>query len=1098
MALSPNIIPHRQERYVPSFEMLLASKIFVHRVPWLKPLLRFGCVWGCLVGLAGAAEPRLTTEAQSKGVAIPAVDYGRHIRPILSNNCFKCHGPDEDKRQGELRLDLPQNAGKTTESGRPAIVAGNPEASELVARITSTKSEQRMPPTDSNKKLTAQEIDLLRTWIAQGADHKLHWSYVKPQRHTMPVVQHRDWLRTDIDSFILQRLEKAGFKPAAEANRTTLIRRLSLDITGLPPTIDEVDAFVNDAGPDAYEKLVDRLLASPHFGERMAQDWLDLSRYGDTNGYENDSDRAIWKYRDWVIRAFAQNMPFDQFTIEQIAGDLLPNATLEQRTATGFSRNVTYNEEQGADPDEYAIKYGVDRTSTTAAIFLGMTMGCAECHDHKYDPISQKDFYSLFAFFNSIDGEKGAEGHDVPLPPLLKFPTAEQASAYEEVRAQIAELEKQIAQELSQIEYEEQAVVSDETLAKPMEYSWVDDALPIGAVARGTEAEKSWQWVESPVHQAFSRKLSHTRTAKGLGQHYFVNAENGMRIGQDDILFAYVFLDPQNPPKTIMLQFDDGNWEHRAFWGEDLVPWGTAGTASRLSRGALPNVGGWVRLEVAAQEIGLSPGAVVHGMAFTQVDGKVFWDNAGLLTRTVQPLRPMDSQALWEKFELGPPNPPSKLPRPLLDTLQIPTAKRNERQKADVQNYFVRFIYDKTRPQFDPLNKQFNELKAAETKLDKAIPSTMVMAEMPKRRSSFVLMRGNYQTPGEEVSPNVPSFLPPLAAGQPSNRLGLARWLVNKENPLTARVTVNRLWKRFFGAGLVKTTDDFGSQGEFPSHPELLDWLAAEWMAPDAHSGTNSSRNNASAGTSEPWDMKALCRLMVCSSTYRQAANPQRSVSETDPSNRLLSHGARFRLSAELIRDNALAISGLLNRQIGGKSVFPYQPADYYADKGRWKWTQSTGGDLYRRGLYTFWRRTTFYPSFQVFDAPTRENCTVDRPVTNTPLQALVTLNDPTFVEAARIFGQRIMQEGGESVSEKLTFAFRLCVARSPQANELEVLQRLFATQVARFQANEAAAAALVGNGTAPRPENLPIAELAAWTAMGNVLLNLDETITRE
>lgn len=1018
------------------------------------------------------------------------LDYSRQIRSILSNNCFQCHGPDEKERKGGLRLDLHDSALKPAASGDSAIVPGQPDKSTLLTRITSSDPELVMPPPKSNKKLTAQEIELLQRWIQQGADHKLHWSYVKPQRPGFPLVQNRNWVRTGVDHFILQRLEKEGLKPAPEADRVTLIRRLSLDLTGLPPTISEVDRFLEDDSPDAYEKVVDRLLSSTHFGERMAQDWLDLSRYGDTNGYENDSDRSIWKYRDWVINVFNTNMPFDQFAIEQIAGDLIPNATLDQRVATGFSRNVTYNEEGGADPDEYMVKYAVDRTNTTATVFLGMTMGCAECHDHKYDPLSQRDFYSLLAFFNSVDGEKGAQGHDIPLPPLLSFPTPMQTETLERTKRELAELDVQIKEQLSQVKLEDApAATTDVAPAEPREYVWVDDALPIGAKPQGTENEKSWQWGEAPAQQVFSRKLSHTRTAKGMSEHLFLGATNGMRIGEEDKLFAYVFLDPQNPPKTVMLQFHDGSWEHRAYWGENLVTVGTDGTASRQSLGPLPATGSWVRLEVDAHAIGLASGAVVSGISFTQVDGKVFWDKAGLMTRTVQAPLPQDALAVWEQFELGPPNPPSKLPPPIKEILQVAAEKRTDAQKTDLKNHFVRYVYGKVRETFDPLNKQYEDWKTLESKTNAAIPTTMVMSEMAKRRDAFVLMRGNYQTPGEPVTPNVPAILPPLPAGKPANRLGLAQWLVDSENPLTARVTVNRFWKQFFGTGLVKTMEDFGSQGEYPSHPELLDWLATEFM------GSSTTRPTSAASG---WNVKALLRQIVTSATYRQTSNPDVRFAERDPFNRLLSHGARFRLPAESIRDNALAISGLLNAELGGKSVYPHQPADFYSDKGRWKWPLSTGQDLYRRGLYTFWRRTTFYPSFQVFDAPTRESCTVDRPRTNTPLQALVTLNDPVFVEASRVFAQRIMQEGGESVSQRLAFAFRLCVARPPRDREMEILQRIYTQQLAKYQADNAAAVSLVSNGTAPRPENLPVAELAAWTTVGNVLLNLDETISRE
>ncbi len=752
---------------------------------------------------------------------------------------------------------------------------GKPRESGLVARITATEAGELMPPSDSNKKLTPQEIELLQRWIQEGADYKLHWSYIKPQRPRFPEVKNREWVRTGVDHFILERLEQAGLKPAPEADRVTLIRRLTLDLTGLPPTLEEVDAFVNDDASNAYEKVVDRLLGSQHFGERMAQDWLDLSRYGDTNGYENDSDRSIWKYRDWVIAAFNQNMPFDRFTIEQIAGDLLPGATPEQRTATGFHRNVTYNEEGGADPDEYMVKYAVDRTNTTAAVFLGMTMGCAECHDHKYDPVSQKDFYSLFAFFNSIEGEKGAQGHDVPLPPLLTFPTPEQTESLQSVRAQLTELDTRIQQEVTQVKLENDPGAPVTNPAEPREYVWVDDALPTGATPQGNESEKSWQWGEAPAHQVQSGKLSHTRTAKGVSQHYFTGAATGMQIGEGDRLFAYVFLDPQNPPKKVMLQFNDGSWEHRAYWGENLVTVGADGTASRLPMGPVPTVGGWVRLEVEARAIGLAAGTRVHGMAFTQADGKVFWDKAGLVTRTPQAPLPQDSLLAWEKFELGPPNPPSKVPQPIREIFQVAMDKWTDAQKTDLRNYFVRFVYSNARATFDPLNKQYDEYKALETKTTNAIPSTMVMTEMAQRRAAFVLMRGNYLTPGELVTPNVPAILPPLKAGQPANRLGLARWLVDADNPLTARVTVNRYWKQFFGAGLVKTVEDFGVQGAFPSHPELLDWLAVEFMEPTISSPALSKGGQGGSGekpSGQPDQGKATVDQLVNGGTETGSA----------------------------------------------------------------------------------------------------------------------------------------------------------------------------------------------------------------------------------
>jgi hypothetical protein len=742
-------------------------------------------------------------------------------------------------------------------------------------------------------------------------------------------------------------------------------------------------------------------------------------------------------------------------------------------------------------------------------------MGCAECHDHKYDPISQKDFYSLLAFFNSVEGEKGAQGHDVPLPPLLSFPTPEQTRSLAQTQRRLAEVEARIQEEVSKVKIEEPsgpaapagavtaaprpggqakgsviAAQHQEASGSPHEYVWIDDDLPPTAVTLGREDRNAWKWGEHPSQPVFSRRLSLAQTARGLAQSAFKGASPGLNIGTGDKLFAHVYLDPKNPPKTVMLQFYNGTWEHRAYWGVGLPPSASARetglgvdkTPSRLPMGPLPRAGEWVRLEVEAQAIGLAPGAVVTGMAFTLVDGKVYWDRAGIVTSASQASSPFDSQALWEQTEKE--KTFSRLPPKIAEAVRAEPGKRTAVQKKDLRDYFVQYVHSKTAAALAPLNRQQAELKAEEKRINSGIPTTMVMTEMRERRPTFVLKRGNYQTPGERVSPAVPAIFAPLPRNRPANRLGLAYWLVDRENPLLARVAVNRFWKQMFGTGLVKTAEDFGSQGEFPSHPELLDWLAVEFMSP--------------AGGPGAWDIKGLLRKIALSATYRQSAQVRERAAAADPYNRLLSRGPRFRLPAEAIRDNALVVSGLLNRELGGKSVYPYQPADYYRDKGRWQWPQSTGRDLYRRGLYVFWRRTTFYPPFQVFDAPTREVCVVDRPRTNTPLQALTTLNDPVFVEAARVFGQGIMQEGGPGLVDKLTFAFRTCLARPPSATELRVLERVYGKQLARYRADHAAALALVKNGEFPRPASLDVAELAAWTSVGNLLLNLDETLTRE
>ena len=855
------------------------------------------------------------------------VNFSRQVRPLLSDRCFRCHGPDDNSRAGDLRLDLRAAAHQS------AIVAGNIQDSELVKRITTNDPEQRMPPVDSKLELSSEEVALLTRWVAQGADYTIHWSYEKPRRPILPETRKNVWARNEIDAFVLARLQAARLEPSPVADRVTLIRRLSLDLTGLPPSIHEVEQFVNDQRTKAYEKLIDRLLASQHYGERMAQDWLDLARFGDTNGYENDSDRSMWLYRDWVINAFNTNMPFDRFTIEQIAGDLLPDADISQKIASGFNRNTTYNEEGGADAEEFRVVYAVERASTTSTVFLGLTLGCAQCHEHKYDPISQKEFYQFYAFFNSVDGELGATGHDIPLPPILSLPTGKQAVTLERVMTELTELEARIKSEVAKVDI---AAGPDQTnSAGPDETSTSDNR----------------------------------EAAAGLGD--IVKAGN------------------TNPPEP------------------------------------------------------------TH----------------------------FETQPAWEEFEQT--REKSKLPKEIFKLVRLKASDRDDEQEQQLHDYFVQYAYAPTKDSFEPLNKRQTELTQEKEKLDKAIPTTMVMVEMDERRPAFVLVRGDFQTKADEVTPNVPAIFPPLPPDKPRTRLGLAYWLTDADNPLVARVAVNRLWGQFFGAGLVRTMEDFGVRGEFPSHPELLNWLATEFVRTG-------------------WNVKGLQKKIVMSATYRQSSRWRTDAAAVDPYNALLPRQSRFRLSAEGIRDVALTVSGLLNDEIGGPSVYPYQPEGYYSDKGRWKWPQSKGDDLHRRGLYTFWRRTTTYPTFRIFDAPSREVCTVSRPRTNTPLQALVTLNDPTFVESARVFAERILRNDGLSLEDRLTFAFRSTLSRLPNTDELQMLHKIHDEQLTRFQADNAAATALTKRGDEPVVNDSGVATLAAWTTIANVLLNLDETLTRE
>jgi mono/diheme cytochrome c family protein len=1016
--------------------------------------------------------------AQTAGPA--AIDYNRDVRQILSNNCYACHGPDAAKRQAGLRLDKQETALAALESDGHAIVPGDSGHSKLIARITSSDDEQVMPPPGAGRRLSAPEIATLRKWIDQGAKWKGHWSYLKIERPAVPAVSDAAWPKTPLDRFVLERLEREGLKPAPEADRSTLIRRLSFDVTGLPPTPAEVDAFVADPNPGAYEKLVDRLLASPRYGERMAQKWLDLARYADTNGYHIDNHRDMWRYREWVIDAFNRNLPFDRFTVEQIAGDLLPGATLPQKIASGFHRNVMVNFEGGADPAEYLTKYVVDRVTTTATVFLGTTLACTECHDHKYDPFTQREFYQLFAYFNSVP-EQGLDGQKENPKPSIRVASPEQTAKSQEYVRQLAAVEARATAQLAGLTVDSSpAPLALAALAR--EYIWVDDAIPEGSTPEGQEKADSWHWVESPGPVLQGKRASE-RTAVGTSQHFFTGAKYPLLVGAGDKLVAHVFIDPANPPEQIMVQFNDGGtWEHRAYWGANKIDWGAADSPGRVAQGPLPEAGRWVRLEVDAAAVNLAPGAAVSGWACTQFGGHVFWDKLGIITCSPQGSQIHDHQETWELAEHLRPKSPA--PAAVREAIKIAERDRSVEQKTVIRDYFARYFSTKTRAIFDPINAQIEQVQKAQADLEQSLSATMVMEEMSQPRETFVLTRGDFRAKGDKVAPGVPASLPPLPAGAPANRLGLAQWLVDPNHPLVARVTVNRYWQQYFGTGIVKTSEDFGTQGEWPSHPELIDWLASQFI----ESG---------------WNVKELQKLIVMSAVYRQSSHVDPQVLKHDPYNRLLARGPRFRLDAEMIRDNALAVSGLLDGRIGGPSVSPYQPPGLWEEIGfgdsftAQSYVQSHGTDLYRRGIYTYWKRALPYPPLVTFDAPNREVCTDVRARTNTPLQALVLLNDPAYVEAARVLAQRIMKEGGASESERIAFAFKLCTARAPQPRELDVLTQVFHAQLSKFKQNPQAATKLIGVGESPRPAGLDAGELAAWTALGNVLLNLDETITK-
>ena len=1011
-------------------------------------------------------------------VADERVDFNRDVRPILSDTCYKCHGPDVNELKGELRLDRRESAFGKSESGAIAVVPGNVSDSELVQRITAQDASELMPPPDSGRKLTAAQIATLTKWVEQGAEWKGHWSFIRPERASLPAVTNEAAVVNPIDRFIIARVEAAGLTPSPEADKSTLIRRATLDLTGLPPTPAEVDAFLADQEPGAYERLIDRLLESQRYGEHMSRYWLDVARYGDTHGLHLDNERTLWKYREWVINAFNQNKRFDQFTIEQLAGDLLPEPTIEQRIATGFNRCNVTTSEGGSINDEVLVRYAVDRTETMSTIFMGLTLGCAVCHDHKFDPVTQKEFYQLYAFYNAA-ADAAMDGNAIAPPPTIKVPTPETTARLAELDQQLAAANTQLAEALSKLEYTDPGPSENQPGTEPREFVWIEDAAPSGAQLQG---DTPWEFVSAPDHPVHSGEKSTRRQAVGLNQHFFTAASPGLKIGEGDKLFAYCWIDAANPPKTVMLQFNDGGWEHRAYWGEDAIPFGAGGKENHLAMGALPEAGQWVRLEVDAAAVGLKPGAVLNGWAFTQFGGLVYWDHAGIVTRTPQDGMTFQSLTAWAAYEKT--LEKSTVPQNIRDAIKIEAEQRNDDQKKAIREYFLRFVYSGTRELFDPLNKQIDELTKQRTDTDNSIPVTMVMADLPQPRETFVLKRGEYDKPGEKVTANVPAVFPPLADDAPHNRLGLARWLVDPAHPLTARVSVNRLWQQVFGTGIVKTAEDFGSQGEWPTHPALLDWIAVDFV----ESG---------------WDVKRLVKLLLMSGTYRQSSHVTPELLQHDPDNVLLARGSRFRLDAEVVRDSALSLSDLLVEHVGGKSVKPYQPAGIwesvaFVGSTTQNYKRDDGEALYRRSLYTFWKRTAPPPSLMAFDAPSRETCVARRARTNTPLQALVLMNDEQYVEASRKLAARMLTQGGATAAEQLSFGFRLCTARPPNADELAVLERIHAGHLSHYQANVEAAGKLLVIGASARVETLDPPQHAAMTMMANLILNLDETITKE
>jgi hypothetical protein len=1029
----------------------------------------------------GAKAPDQNKQAPPKSKDRP-VNFARDVRTVLSDNCFACHGPDDKTRKAGLRLDTKEGVQAKLKSGEALIVPGKPDDSELVFRLETDDPELRMPPRKFGKQLTPQQVEALRRWVEQGAAWTTHWAFEPPHKSGLPDLKNLSWVRNPIDRFILARLEAEGLSPSAETDPTTLVRRVFLDLTGLPPTPREVDAFLTDPSEKAYEALVDRLLDCPRYGEHMARFWLDAARYGDTHGLHLDNYREIWPYRDWVIRAFNANKPFDAFVVEQLAGDLLPSPTLDQLIATGYNRCHVSTSEGGSIEEEVYVRNVVDQIDTNGTVFLGMTIGCARCHDHKYDPVRMKDYYQLFGFFNNIDGP-ALDGNISQWAPVAKVPTPELKSALEAADKKVAALRQTLAAEVAKTAaaYDARSDAGEGDYVQRRDFVWVDDAPPPGASPAG---DGPWEFVNAPAHPVQSGRASLRVTAQGLKQRFFENAGQKLKVGEGDTLFAYLFIDPLNPPREVMLQWHTaGAWSHRAFWGENLIPWGKDGTPERLRIGDLPVTGKWVRLEVEVKKLGLKPGTLIDGWAFTQHDGTVYWDRAGIETWTPQEGQLYESLAAWVRGRRA--DKGAGLPDGIKNVLGLDRAKWSDAQRKDMLNYFVEYASSKTRSSFDPLHARISQAEQERKAVDDKIPTTLVFRERTgEPKPAFLLNRGEYDQRRDKVGRATPAFLPPLPPGAPLNRLGLARWLVAANHPLTARVAVNRFWLQVFGTGLVKTAEDFGSQGEPPSHPELLDWLAVQFRE-------------------DGWDVKRFMKRLLMSATYRQGSQAAPDRLAKDPANRLLSRGPRFRLDAETVRDQALFLGGMLVERVGGPSVKPPQPSGLweavgYTDSNTAKFTADSGAEkVHRRSMYTFWKRTSPPPQMTTLDAPSREACLVRRERTNTPLQALLMMNEPQFVEASRGLAQRTLREAGSTTDERLSYMFRLATARRPDAKDLAELNGALNDFLAHYAKDPVAARELIGIGESKPDSQVPAGELAAWTMLGNVILNLDEVMTK-
>jgi len=1004
------------------------------------------------------------------------VEFNRDIRPILSDNCFFCHGPDKNKRQADLRLDT--EAGLLgAAGGAGAVVPGKPDESPLLQRILTADPETHMPPPSTGKSLTADQIQLLRRWIEQGGRYEGHWAFLPLNPGTPAGTDHSPAaVAAKIDQYIDSSLQAAGLQAVESADRITLIRRLSFDLLGLPPTPEETAAFVADQSPDAVQKLVDRLLESPHFGERMAVWWLDLVRYADSVGYHGDQEVSVSPFRQYVIQSFNANKPFDQFTVEQLAGDLLPGATLEQKIASGYNRLGMMSAEGGVQDREYLAKYIAERVRNASGTWLGITLGCAECHDHKFDPFTTKDFYRFEAFFADIRerGLYSGANSDGNWGPYVKVPTAEQSAQLDALSVRIAELKRVLDTPTPELAAAQQAWEQGQQPWIPLTPDSLQALSGTQLKTRGDGAILATG--PNPATETYTLSFSKLPAAvtafriEVLPDDSLPQKGPG-RAGNGNFVLSELTAKVQTAAgeQSVPLQNATATYEQTGAAGGN--PYGRWAVAAAIDADAKGRTWGWAVME----QVGRSQTAVFETAAdLTLAEGAVL--SLVLDQNLDNPGHNIGCFRIFASTAARPLRASEAIPAEIAVIVAVPSGQRSEQQAATLAAW-----YRTIAPQLQAAREQLAAAEKERAGIEAALPSTLI-TEAVAPRMVRVLPRGNWMDEsGEVVTPALPAvFAKEPAQDQRLNRLDLARWIVASDNPLTARTTVNRLWKVLFGAGLSRRLDDLGAQGEWPSHPQLLDFLAAEFQAGG-------------------WNLKQLIRSIVLTRAYQRSSRAAAGVRELDPGNRWLARQGRFRLDAEFVRDNALEISGLLVKSVGGRSVRPYQPAGYWAylNFPTREWQNGAGSELYRRGLYTHWQRQYLHPSLLAFDAPSREECTADRNRSNTPLQSLVLLNDPTYVEAARGFAERILREGGATEAERISFAFRKAVSRDASADEAEVLTELLQKHRTEYAADPAAADAILKTGSLPVPGDADRTQLAAWTSVARVILNLHEVMTR-